>query len=251
MLSRSMRHGSALAFVMPVVLLTTTEVSAQEARAEIDVEPFDAPPPGTILAPDNAFELQFNLGYAQPFGELTEDVEVNDLAGPGFLGGGAIAWRLTPRYAVVGYGGWGHWVGDDRLDDGKVFGGAGGVAASFHFQPHERVDPVLQLGAGYRLLFVAPGDERDNHMFHGFQALKVELAVDIRVNEDFAIGPVFSGDVNVLPWDLNTSTGDNGSLDDPGINTFLFVGVAGRHDVLGRRVHERVEPVTAKRTASY
>jgi hypothetical protein len=194
------------------------------------------PPEGTLLAPRNAFELQFLFGYVQPFGELTDTVDMSELAGPGFTGGGALAWRINPHFAAVGYGGWGHWTGADELNDGKAFGGTGGVAASFHMQPYQRVDPVLQLGAGYRLFFVAPGDERDNHMFHGFQALKVDLAIDIRINEDFALGPLLSADVNVLPWDLNTTTGNNTSLDEPGINTFFFAGVAGRHDLLGTRV---------------
>ena len=240
-----MRRASAFALALSMCGLATqawaqppTNGSPPTARAgenEADTaEPIA--PEGTLLAPLNAFELQFLFGYQQPFGELSDTVDMSDVGGPGFTGGGALAWRINPHFAAVGYGGWGHWFGGDQLNDGKSFGGTGGVAASFHMQPYQRVDPVLQLGAGYRLFFVAPGDERDNHMFHGFQALKVDLAIDIRINEDFALGPLLSADVNVLPWDLNTTTGSSSSLDDPGINTFFFAGVAGRHDLLGSRV---------------
>lgn len=216
-------------------LFVAVEAFAQQTAVDASVAAPDAPP-GFTLAPSGAFELQFNAGYIQPFGELSNTVDMGDFVDAGFTGGGALAWRLTPRYAVVGYGGFGHWVADDRLAGGGVFGGAGGLAASFHFLPHELVDPVLQLGAGYRLLFVAPGDERDNHMLHGFQVLRADFVVDFRLTEDFALGPMLSADLNVLPWDLNTTTNDNSSIEDPRVNTFFFAGVAGRHDLLGSRV---------------
>jgi hypothetical protein len=241
-----MWHEGALILVIALGVLTTAEASAQERAAERPAN--GVVPPDVVPAPDDAFELQFNAGYVQPFGELSDTVDMGDIADAGFTGGGALAWRLTPRYALVGHGGWGHWVGDDRLNDGKAFGGAGGLAASFHLQPYSRVDPVLQLGAGYRLFFVAPGDERDNHMLHGFQVLKVDLVIDIRATEDFAIGPMISADVNILPWDLNTSTGDNAAIDEPSLNTFFFAGVAGRHDILGaRETPESRKPVAAAR----
>lgn len=236
-----MRYRIALMLVGSVGVCVATEASAQPpvaaqtaATEEDTVKPIA--PPGTILAPSNAFELQFNAGYFQPFGELSDTVDMGDLADAGFTGGGALAWRLTPTYGVVGYGGFGHSVADDRLNDGGVFGGAGGVAASFHFLPYNLVDPVLQVGAGYRLMFVAPGDERDNHMFHGFQVLRTDFVLDFRTSDHFAIGPMISADINVLPWDLNTSTGTNSSVDEPRVSTFFFAGVAGRHDLLGSRV---------------
>lgn len=228
----------AQVLVASTCVLITSQATAQPPAAE-PAEPDTAEPvapPGTILAPLNAFELQFQFGYVQPFGELSDTVDMNELAGPGFTGGGAFAWRINPHWAAVGYGGWGHWFTPDSLNDGKAFGGTGGVAASLHIKPYERVDPVLQLGAGYRLFFVAPGDERDNHMFHGFEAVKLELAIDIRINDDFALAPLLSADINVLPWDLNTTTGANSSIDNPGISTFLFAGIGGRHDIFGPRV---------------
>ncbi len=198
----------------------------------------------------SAFELQFNAGYVQPFGELSDTVDMGEFADAGFTGGGALAWRLRPSYAIVGYGGFGHWVADERLAGGGVFGGAGGLAAGFHFLPHNLVDPVLQLGAGYRLLFVAPGDERDNHMLHGFQVLKADFVVDFRITEDFALGPMLSADLNVLPWDLDTTSGAHTAIDEPRVNTFFFAGVAGRHDLLGARVAKRAAQVVAVEATS-
>ena len=236
-----MRHASVVALVASTAVFVAAEASAQEdVPEEEEIKP--TPPPGTILAPANALELQFSAGYVQPFGALSDTVDMGDIADAGFTGGGALAWRLTPQYGVVGYGGFGHWVADDRLDDGKVYGGAGGVAASFHFNPYHLVDPVLQVGAGYRLLFVAPGDERDNHMLHGFQVLNAQLAIDFRTSDHFAIGPMLSTDINVLPFDHNLSTGDNSTVDAPRVNTFFFAGVAGRHDLLGTRVAKGQDP---------
>jgi hypothetical protein len=225
-------------------LFVTGKSSAQQAVADASVVEPDAPPAFT-LAPSGAFELQFNAGYVQPFGELSDAVDMGDFADAGFTGGGALALRLTPSYAIVGYGGFGHWVADDRLAGGSVFGGAGGLAAGFHFLPHELVDPVLQLGAGYRLLFVAPGDDRNNHMLHGFQVLRADFIVDFRLTEDFALGPMISADLNVFPWDLDTTTGINRPIDEPRVSTFFFTGVAGRHDLLGARVAKGERPRTA------
>jgi hypothetical protein len=237
----------AVAALCPFVML---EASAQETAGDSSVAEPDAPP-AFSLAPSGAFELQFNAGYVQPFGELSNTVDMGDFADAGFTGGGALAWRLTPSYAVVGYGGFGHWVADDRLAGGSVFGGAGGLAAGFHFLPHNLVDPVLQVGAGYRLLFVAPGDERDNHMLHGFQVLRTDFVLDFRLTEDFALGPMLSADINVLPWDLDTTTGTNTAIDEPRVSTFFFAGVAGRHDLLGARVAKgQREPAAATSTAS-
>jgi hypothetical protein len=239
------RKVNTVALMATMGVLFAATASAQEATGEeLPEEPMAHQ--GTIVAPRNAFELQFNAGYVQPFGELSKTIDMGDFADAGFTGGGSLAWRLTPSYAVVGYGGFGHWVADDRLNGGGVFGGAGGLAASFHFLPYDLVDPVLQIGAGYRLLFVAPGDVRDNHMLHGFQVLRTDFVLDFRATEDFAIGPMISADVNVLPWDLNTTTGDSGSIDEPRVNTFFFAGVAGRHDLLGTRVAKSPPPSSAR-----
>jgi hypothetical protein len=175
-----MRRASALALALSACALVATQARAQPPTNGSPPRPTEneadttepIAPEGTLLAPRNAFELQFLFGYVQPFGELSETVEMSELAGPGFTGGGALAWRINPHFAAVGYGGWGHWAGADELNDGKAF----------------------------------------------------------------ALGPLLSADVNVLPWDLNTTTGNNSSLDEPGINTFFFAGVAGRHDLLGSRV---------------
>ncbi|NUP11373.1 MAG: hypothetical protein HOW73_35450 [Polyangiaceae bacterium] len=246
-----MRHNIAIGLTA-VVCLVTPEAFAQQAAPapipppeEADVEPLA--PPGTILAPKNALELQFEAGYTQPFGGLTGTTAMSDVAQAGFTGGGALVYRISPLFGLSGYGGFHHLTTGDDLDGGMVFGGAGGVAANFHLRPYNLVDPYFIAGAGYRLLFVSPDGPADNHMYHGFQPLKANFGVDFRTSESFAIGPMIGADLNVLLWDFNMGTGVNELIQRDRISTFLFAGVSGKFDVLGERVpqHEVKEPLPA------
>ncbi len=209
---------------------------ASSALAEEAAVDRETPPEGTMLAPARALELQFNAGYTQPFGHFQRGVDARDVASAGFVGGGALALRLTPRFAITGYGSFHHSAPGDDLDGGMVFGGTGGIGTNIHLRPYAWVDPYFDIGAGYRLLFIAPDGPADNHMLHGFEALKASFGVDFRISESFALGPMIGADVNVLLWDFNETQGTNEALRRDGVSTFLFAGVAGKLDLLGSRV---------------
>ena len=213
-------------------------VIAPQAHADPAQPATDEPvaPKGTILAPTNALELQFHLGYTQPFGQLSKNVATQDVAGAGFGSGGALAWRINPHFGLAGFGAFHHSKADASLNGGMVFGLAGGLRGDYHFLPYRLVDPYVDAGAGYRLLFVHPGGPPDNHMLHGFEPFKGEVGVDFRVTKDFAIGPMIGADVNVFTWDLDEHTGVNDTIAQKGVSTWFFAGVSGKMDVLGKRV---------------
>lgn len=219
-----------------VVVCITPAAFAQEVVTPDRAEP--QAPEGTILAPKNALELQFNAGYTQPFGHLGGTTQMSDVASAGFQGAGALVWRLTPWWGVAGYGGFHQSAVGDSLDGGMVFGGAGGVAANFHFNPYRLVDPYLVAGAGYRLLFLAPGTTADNHMMHGFEVLKTDFGVDFRTSKNFALGPMIGATVDAFAWDYNETQSDNNVIRQRGVSTFIFAGISGKMDVLGARVPE-------------
>lgn len=227
-----MRSSFAVGCVVGgMAIAASGSVSAEESAAEDE-----APPEGTMLAPNRALELQFNAGYTQPFGHFARGLDARDVASAGFVGGGALALRLTPRFALTGYGSFHHSAPGDQLDGGMVFGGTGGVGANIHLRPYAWVDPYFDVGAGYRLLFIAPDGAADNHMLHGFEALKASFGVDFRISESFALGPMIGADVNVLLWDFNETRGSNDAIRRDGVSTFLFAGVAGKLDLMGTRV---------------
>ncbi len=210
---------------------------ALPALADPSAPPGDEPAPrGIILAPTNALELELDVGYTQPFGSLTREAGFGDVAHAGFGSGGALAWRVSPRFAIAGYGSFHQSTPDASMHGGMVFGGAGGLEATVHFLPYRLADPYLTVGSGYRLLFEAPGGLADNHMLHGFEALKTNVGVDFRVTKSLAIGPMIGADMNVFVWDLDETRNVNVAIPDRGLSTFVFAGVGGRMDLLGRRV---------------
>jgi hypothetical protein len=243
-----------VAFKIELVMVALLGACARDALAdETASTPKDVAevetvaPRGTILAPKNALELQFNAGYTQPFGPVGGNVDFSNVARAGFGSGGALAFRLTPHFAFAGYGSFHQSVPDERLG-GMAYGMAGGLSASYHALPYRLVDPVVTLGTGYRLLFISPAGPADNHMFHGFELLKAEGSVDFRIPKDFALGPMLGADVNLFLWDLNEGTGMNNPLAMKGVSTFFFAGVAGKLDVLGKRIAARPEGTAQTRT---
>jgi hypothetical protein len=249
-----MRYAIGVALVALVAGPTPVALAQQssEGGPERAVVGEAAAPPGTILAPKNALELQFEAGYTQPIGQLAGDVNMSDVLHAGFVGGGALALRLSPRFAVAGYGSFHQSAPDARLG-GMVFGGAGGLMGEIHALPYNLVDPFVAVGAGYRLLFVAPHGPPDNHMFHGFEVLKTDAGVDFRISKDFALGPMLGAAVDVFVWDLNETQHTNTAIANTTLSAFFFAGIAGKFDVLGKRVPEpgaaKVIPASGPPTA--
>ena len=199
-----------------------------EARGE-GADVLTAPVP----APNDAFELGVDLGYTQGFGAPTSDRRVG--AGPGATVGVNLGYRINP-YWSVGVGGQFQAYGGRGTPErtATLRGATGGMHGTYHLSPYSRLDPYLNIGAGYRLFAESPAGNAPTTLSHGLELAKVEFGLDVRASESVAISPVLGVDVNLFT--LGTSGGGEAAAPrNRSLNTFVFAGVNGRFDVGGTR----------------
>lgn len=210
----------------------------------VQVQP--APPPPAEMAPSytrspmrapwNAFEIGVNTGYTQGFGDIADGLPVGDVADAGIGVGLDLAYRATPGFSLGFSGQFQEFDPDTRLKTGaNARGVTGTIVGSFHLSPYQRVDPVLSLGTGYRMLWAMPRGPNNDVMTHGFQLARLNAALDIRVSDDVALGPMVGADLNLFVWRNPEGSVGNQEIDDKSVNTFIYAGVQGRFDVGGTR----------------
>jgi hypothetical protein len=146
--------------------------------------------------------------------------------------------RSTPRIA------WGVRGQYQELGSARGTGTRGATAdlnVTYHGQPMERLDPWLQIGPGYRLLWETNAST-PTVLTHGFQLVRALVGVDLRAGEDIALAPVVGGDLDVFLWQ-KPSDGGTFALANPRLSTFVYVGVQGRFELGGERWVGRSEPL--------
>jgi hypothetical protein len=62
---------------------------------------------------------------------------------------------------------------------------------------------------------------------HGLQVLNVDLGLDVRVHERFALTPLIGAGLNLFLWD------GTDAISDPRLNSFVFGGIRARFDLGG------------------
>jgi hypothetical protein len=210
------------------------------------------------LAPKNAFEIGFQGGYFQPFGDLMKDTRISNITDAGGEVGLDLGWRIGPMGAIGVVGRFHESVVDDQFADSEdmaIRGGAVGFQGTVHFAPYMAADPYLTMGAGYRTLWLVPQSGESN-IFHGVELARVQLGLDLRVARDFSIGPNAGAAVNMFVAEAGPSnnrfnpSGDN-VIDDPRPSAMIFAGMAGRFEVGGSRVSEGVYYGRYPRTREY
>jgi hypothetical protein len=187
------------------------------------------------LAPKNAFEIGFQAGYAQPFGDLVGGVNVSDLTDAGGEIGVDVGWRINPMAAIAFTGRYWESSVDDDFADSEVMdirGGAVGLQGAVHLMPYGLVDPYITMGAGYRAMVVIPRGPGDT-AFHGVEVGRVQVGADFRVARDFSIGPNAGAALNVFFAEDGDAV--ETTIDDPGPSAFVFAGIAGRFQLGGTR----------------
>lgn len=238
----------ALAATLPLA------AAAQTAHAQSPRAPEASDEPSRIgnvplRAPARAFELGVNAGYTQAFGigveGAREQVASDTTAGFGF--GLDAAYRFTPHVSAGISGGFFELAADGDVAPGtSVRGLTASAGATLHFLPYDRFDPYVGIGTGYRAIWHIPGVGEDNdRLLHGVQLAKVELGGDVRVTDNTAVGPFVGLDVNYLPLLAEETGTDTILLDQPRWATFFNVGLRGRFDVGGDRVHPVDGPARA------
>src|SRR5512139_1438324 len=100
-----------------------TPVSYETSRTVLGPEPVpygaaDEPIESYLdLAPRNAFELGFQGGYAQPFGDVMSGFDISDLVDPGGEVALDLGWRISPVYMVGVSGRFHESVVDDNFGE--------------------------------------------------------------------------------------------------------------------------------------
>jgi outer membrane protein W len=187
-----------------------------------------------VRAPDHAFELGVEAGYTQGFGAATSDRRLG--AGPGASIGATLGYRITP-YWSVGVGGryQAYSAGGARPSTATLLGATADVHGTYHLSPYHRLDPYINVGAGYRLFAESPAGDAKATLSHRLELGKIEVGLDVRSSESVAISPVVGLDVNLFM--LRAGRGmEPGSPGNQSVSTFVFAGVKGRFDVGGARL---------------
>lgn len=234
-----MKRNFGIAFAAGAALAVFASASTASAQ-EAEMPGYVRQP---VRAPRNAFEIGVMPGYTQGFGAIAREAPtVQSITGAGFGASLALGWRATPNWHL----GWTGQYQELNADDANLARGTStrgvltGVDGTYHFTPFQRVDPWIQAGAGYRMLFVAPEGPNNNVMFHGFELARLTAGIDIRVSEDVAIAPVVGADLNMFLWRNEQGVG-NRALEGQRVSTFVFAGLQGRFDLGGTREAQLVE----------
>lgn len=227
-----MKMWGIRAITAGVVCSLSASASAQESEGS-------APRP--LGAPIDAVEIDVSTGYTQGFGGMSGGPRgaVSDVARGGIGVGLGLGYRATPELAVGVTGQYQELTPAETQARGtRVRGAALGFEGKVHFLPYERVDPWLSLGAGYRLLWIAPEGPGNNVLQHGFELARAQLGLDVRVSRDIALGPVIGGDVNLFTARNPEGPAGDTMVPEKTVSTFLFAGVQGRFNVGGSRVEK-------------
>ena len=224
----------AAALVGATGLLGATSASAQEL-----VEGRDA---GDVMqgrerAPARALEIGADTGFTQGFGTAAN----NDMdAGAGQGVGATIAYRFNPRWSLGFNGGYQQYGVVETLEgEQRTRGFTTAAMVGYHFMPWSRIDPVLNVGGGYRAVFNASDEDAEDaaegadDLAHGFELAKVQIDLDIRLNENVAVGPMVGADL--VMFTLTDPPGEVSGFGD-GVHSFVYVGAQGRFDLTGDRI---------------
>jgi chemotaxis protein MotB len=198
-----------------------------------------------VSAPQNALELSIGTGYTQGFGRISGGTgnSIDDVAGPGIGVQGGVGYRIDPHWMVGIDGEYQQFVTGtkaygvpDAMDSNAAARGMmAGLELAYHLSPYSRIDPWIQAGPGYRLLYEVHATPGPTVLSHGFDWLRVTVGTDVRISPDVAVAPVLGADMNTFLW-RDGGPGGAVAIGDTRLNTFVFAGLQGRVDVTGRRI---------------
>lgn len=234
--------GKIIAAGVAMSALVSAVASAQELQTtqEMPSDTAEKKPffDQKVAAPARAFELSVGTGYTQGLGMLSEGVGFPSVAGAGLGVDLVAAYRINPRWSI-GLAGQYQELNAERGTGAR--GLSGTIAGQYHFRPDTRLDPWVELGAGYRALWETDLGNQGTVATHGLQVARLRVGADVRATPDIAVGPFIGADANVF-------LGQDGSaIDDPRLSTFIQAGVMGRFDIGGERTMSAGKPAFAGR----
>ena len=217
-----MRH--ALSFVATAAVVLGSFAAALPARAQNGAGERSYLQ-RRVSTPLSALELTVGSGYAQGFGTLQPGLAMPRVAKAGIGVDASVGYRIEPAFAVS-FGVQYQELQAER-DDG-VRGFAWNIALQYHLAPEVRLDPWVELGAGYRMLWLVPSGPATNTLLHGPQLVRLRAGLDLRVSPGVALGPLIGVDATMFTFrDDTTFT----VVSDPTVSMFVFAGLQGRIDI--------------------
>ncbi|MDB5220118.1 MAG: hypothetical protein JWO86_8045 [Myxococcaceae bacterium] len=185
-----------------------------------------------VPAPAQALELTVGTGWTQGFGNLSSGVGMPSVAHEGIGVDASAGYRIDPHFALsIG----GQYQELNAQASSAARGATATIAGQYHMAPYTRLDPWLELGSGYRGLWLVPSvANTPTNLVHGWQIARARLGFDVRLSPDIAIAPVIGADATMFLFqDIG---GNNSAIGSPAVSTFVFAGLQGRIDLGGNKV---------------
>lgn len=212
------------------------QVEIQAAQVQVEQEKAPTYIREPMRAPHNAFEIGLSTGYTQGFGSIADGLPVGRVADAGIGFGLDLAYRVNPMFSIGLAGQFQEFSPDTKIKVGTdVRGLTTTLLGTVHFSPYDTLDPFVQIGAGYRMLWTLPPGKNNDVLTHGFQLAKLNLGLDVRVSKDVAIGPMVGADLNLFLWTNPEGPSGNRKIQDTSISTYIYAGLQGRFDIGGTR----------------
>lgn len=202
-----------------------------------------------VPAARGAFELGASASYTQPFGELMAGEDIAKVLDAGAAVWVDLGYRINPHVSVATSLLFHESSADGTLGVGNSFHGtAATIALTYHFLPHDAVDPYVSAGTGYRVLVSSLRGADNDSTTHGPQVGRLLVGLDFRTSRDVALGPFLGADVNAFLWQASEANGEHARIRGASANTFVYAGFGARFDFGGRRELNGIPVVV--RTAS-
>ena len=192
----------------------------------------EKPEAKTMETPTRALELYGATGYTQGFGNLERGVEMQKVITPGLATDIGVGYRIDPHWAISLTGQYAEYDAE-RANSARSL--VPGVAFAYHMRPFDKLDPWVQVGTGYRLLWESNSAPAPDLLTHGFELARVTVGLDMRQTRDIAFTPVVGVDLTLPLWQ-STDGGPSSAISDPRLSTFVFAGLGARFDVTNKFV---------------
>jgi len=189
--------------------------------------------PASRLAPANhALELTVATGYEQGFGKFASaQPSLSDMGTAGGAVQAGLGYRLIPQLTLGVYGSGAEFGRGGEIDpSAKLYSAAVGVQADFHLFPGgSELDPWFSLGGGWRGYWI--DENAGKTSIQGLELGKLQIGVDIRLDQAIAISPVVGADLSTFFTQSTPDSNGYHNLGSAQLNTFLFAGIMGRFDL--------------------
>lgn len=221
--------------ILPIISLVSTSILAGVPTSAFA----DPSPPASIRQPSqpaarepampasHGLEIALALGSTASRGDIGDGMNAEDLIGSAARLELAIGSRVTPNLTLGFYGN----AQASPHHGRRAHTGAAGLEAAFHLRPDRSIDPWISLGSGVRAYLV---DDGGYTIGVGAELARLQVGVDFRASERFAIGPVVGVSASLFGAEKQPMQ-DFHELSGKGINWTLSAGIAGRFHLFGRR----------------